>query len=214
MSSISSVSSVGNSYQPVNSNGSDPLMKSLRAVSSAVQSGNVADAQSALATFQKQLQGNSPASAHQPFGSNHQANSAYQSLVHSVQTGDLAGAQQAVSSLKTDLRTSQTPTSSPPSQTNAGQAVRASSRLRAGPAANVTSQTSSGQSTDELQGVNSALQSGNLLDALSALTSIQTSSFGSNGQANSAYQSLVTALQSGNSSAAQQAFAVLQAVLA
>jgi DNA-binding FadR family transcriptional regulator len=197
MSSISSISSVAaNAYQPINSNGAkSQWIKSLQAVSSAVQSGDLSKAQSALATFQKQLQANSQTSANQPFGGNRQANSAYQSLVTSVQSGNLSAAQQALSSLKTDLRTSPAPSSSAPKQTSA------------------PSQTGSGNSADDLQGVGSALKSGNLLSALSALTSIQTSSFGGNGQANAAYQSLVTALQSGNSSAAQQAFADLEAVL-
>jgi hypothetical protein len=197
MNSISAVSSVANLNQPTNTSGSNPLMRGLRAVSSAVQSGNLATAKSALATFQKQLQGNSPTSAtNQPFGSNRQANSAYQSLVNSVQSGDLSAAQQALSSLKTDLKITKAASPSASSQASA------------------PSQTSSGQSAADLQSVGSALQSGNLSSALSAVTSIQTSAFGSNSQANSAYQSLVIALQSGNSSAAQQAFAALQAALA
>jgi DNA-binding FadR family transcriptional regulator len=202
MSSISGVSSVtANPYQPINSNGANPLMKSLQAVSRAVQSGDLSKAQSAVATFQKQVQGNSQASANQPFGNNSQANSAYQGLVTSVQSGNLSAAQQALSSLKTDLKTAKATSSSVPSQPSAPRQPSA------------PSQTSSGQSTAALQGVSSALQSGNLSSALSALGSIQTSAFGSNSEANSAYQSLVTALQSGNSSAAQQAFAVLEAAL-
>jgi hypothetical protein len=194
MSSISRVSSAANLQQAINSNASSPLMKSLQAVSSALQSGNVADAHSALAKFQKQLQGNSQTSTSQPFGNNSQANSAYQSLVSSVQSGNLWTAQQSLASLKTDLKIPQAPSSSASSQTSSALA-------------------SSSQSTEELQSVGSALRSGNLSTALSALTTIQASSFGSNSQASSDYQSLVNALQSGNLSAAQQAYAALEADL-
>jgi hypothetical protein len=194
MSSISRVSSAGYLNQPINSNASNPLMKSLQAVSSALQSGNISQAQSALAKFQKQLQGNSQTSSSQPFGNNSQANSAYQSLVSSVQSGNLSVAQQALSSLKTDLKTSKAPTASSSNQASSNQ-------------------TGSSQAAEDLQGVGSALQSGNLSSALSALTSIQESSFGSNSQANLDYQSLVTALQTGNLLAAQQAYAALSADL-
>jgi DNA-binding FadR family transcriptional regulator len=194
MSSISSVSSAGYLYQPNYSNASNPLLKSLQAVSSAVESGNVADAQSALAKFQKQLQGNSQTASSQPFGNNSQANSAYQSLVSSVQSGNLSDADKAVSSLKAYLKTSKAPAASASSKASSAQ-------------------TSSSQAAEDLQGVGSALQSGNLSSALSAVTSIQTSSFGSNSQATSDYQSLVTALQTGNISAAQQAYAALNADL-
>lgn len=189
------MSSVTNPYLPSYVNSSNGLLKSLQAVSSAVQAGNLSRAQSALATFQKQLPDNSPTAANQPFGSNTQANSAYQSLVRSVQSGNLSVAQQALASLKTDLKAAKAPASSPSNPTSA------------------PIQTSAGQSTANLQDVHSALQSGNLSSALSELTSLQTSSFGSNSQANAAYQSLVTALQSGDSSTAQQAFAVLEAAL-
>jgi soluble cytochrome b562 len=189
MSNISVVSPVGYVSQPIKSYGSDPLMKSLQAVSSALQAGNISQAQSALAKFQKQLSGNSPTAPSQPFGSNSQANSSYQSLVSSVQSGNLSAAQQAFSSLKTDLQT-----------------PKASSSSASNPA-------SSALATEDLKSIGSALQSGNLSSALSALTSIQTSSFGGNRQANSDYQTLVTALQSGNLLAAQQAYAALEADL-
>jgi hypothetical protein len=194
MSSISRVSLAGYLNEPINSNASNPLMKSLQAVSSALQSGNISAAQSALAKFQKQLQGNSPTSSSQPFGNNSQANSAYQSLVSSVQSGNLSDAQQALSSLKTDLKPTKAATassSSPPSSI----------------------QTGSSQAAEDLQGVGSALQSGNFSSALNALTSIKASSFGNNSQASSDYQNLVIALQAGNLLAAQTAYEALNADL-
>jgi hypothetical protein len=194
MSSIPSVSWAGYVYQPTRLQGSDPLIKSLQAVSTALQSGNVSEAQSALSKFQKELQGNAPAAntqaaASQPFGSNSRANSAYQNLVSAVKTGDLSVAEQALTSLKTDLRGSKTPSSNP------------------------SSPVSSGLATQDLRSIGSALQTGNLSSALSKLTSIQTSSFADNTQASSAYQNLVEALQSGNLLAAQQAYTALNGYL-
>lgn len=194
MSSIPSVSSAGYLDLPDNLQVANPLTKILQAVSSALQSGNIAAAQRALAKFQNQLQGNASTSASQPFGNNSQANSAYQNLVSSIQSGNLSVAQQALSSLKTDLTPSKAPSATEASQVSFGQPT-------------------SGQATEDLQSVASALQSGNLSSALSVLTSIQASSFGSNSQASSDYQALVTALQSGNLLAAQQAYAALEADL-
>jgi hypothetical protein len=194
MSSISRVSSAGYVNEPVNPNASDPLMKSLQAVSSAVQSGNISAAQSALVKFQKLLQANSPTSTSQPFGNNSQANFAYKSLVSSVQSGNLSEAQQALSNLKTDLKPSKAPLASASNQA-------------------ISSQTSSSLAAEDLHGVGSALQSGNLSSALSALTSLKASSFGSNSQASSDYQNLVAALQTGNLLAAQTAYEALNADL-
>lgn len=188
------MSAAASSSRPVNLQGVDPLMRSLQAVSSALQSGNIAAAQSALTKFQKQLQGVSPTYASQPFGNNGQANSAYQSLVSFVHSGNLSAAQQALSGLKTDLTKPKSLLSSTSSQASSGQ-------------------TSSVQAAGDLQSVGSALKSGNLSSALSVLTSIQASSFGGNGQAYSDYQALVTALQSGNVLAAQEAYAALDADL-
>jgi len=102
MSSISSVSSATAPYQPVNQ-----LAQDFDGVASALQTGNLAGAQSALATFQQALKQSTQADGSQPFGSNSQANTDYQTLASDLQTGDLSGAQKAFGSLKKDLTTIQ-----------------------------------------------------------------------------------------------------------
>lgn len=111
MSSISSLSAITNPYQPFNQSGFGQFGQDFQAIGSALQSGNLTQAQTALATFQQELQGNSQSSSSsssssQPFGSNSQANSDYQTLVSSLQSGNLSNAQKAFSSLQTDLKTS------------------------------------------------------------------------------------------------------------
>jgi hypothetical protein len=105
MSNISSVSPTTNLYS--NQAGFSQSFKDLKDIGSALQSGDLSTAQSALSTFQQQLQGSSSASSSQPFGSNAQANKDYQSLSTALQSGDTKGAQQAFASLKTDLKSAQ-----------------------------------------------------------------------------------------------------------
>lgn len=106
MSSISSVSSTTNPYQPTAQNSMSQVLQDFNAVGSALQSGNVSTAQSALAAFQQDLQSNSQTSANQPFGKNTQANTNYQSLTTALQSGDLSAAQKAFASIQTDLKAS------------------------------------------------------------------------------------------------------------
>jgi hypothetical protein len=106
ISNISGVSSATNPYQVSNQNGFAQTVQDFKAIGSALQSGNVANAQSALATFQQNLTGSSQTTTSQPFGKNSQANTDYQSLTNSLQSGDLAGAQKAFTSLKNDLNSS------------------------------------------------------------------------------------------------------------
>jgi hypothetical protein len=107
MSTISSVSSTTNSYPTANQTNLSQFMQDFDSLGNALQSGPVATAQNALATFQQDLPGNSPTSANQPFGKNSQANTDYQNLVSALKTGDLPTARQAFDSLKTDLKGTQ-----------------------------------------------------------------------------------------------------------
>jgi hypothetical protein len=101
MSSISGVSSATNPYQT----GVNQFVQDFQAIGSALQSGSLASAQSAVTTFQQYLQSSSSqSSSTQPFGKNSKANSDYQSLVGALQSGNLTSAQQAYSSLQTDLK--------------------------------------------------------------------------------------------------------------
>jgi ribosomal protein S20 len=107
MSSISSVSPVTNPYQTNYQAGYGQMVQNFDAVGSALQSGDLATAQSALTTFQQALPGSSSTSASQPFGKNSQANTDYQSLTSSLQSGNLASAQKAFTSLQKDLKPAQ-----------------------------------------------------------------------------------------------------------
>lgn len=104
MSAISSLSPSTNSYATSSQNDVAQFIQDFNAVGSALQSGSVSDAQSALATLQQNLPGNSTASASQPFGRNSAANTDYQNLTSALQSSNLSGAQQAFASLQKDLQ--------------------------------------------------------------------------------------------------------------
>jgi hypothetical protein len=70
----------------------------LEAIGSKLKSGNLSAAQTALSTFQQNVQGNPP------FGMNSQANMDYQNLMADVQSGDLPAAQKNFDRLQTDLK--------------------------------------------------------------------------------------------------------------
>ncbi|HSY18918.1 MAG TPA: hypothetical protein VK815_11310 [Candidatus Acidoferrales bacterium] len=107
MSSISSVTPATNPYQITTQNTFAQSVNDFKAIGSALQSGDLSSAQSALAAFQQ----NQPAAAQsansQPFGKNNQANTDYQTLTTALQSGDLAGAQKAFSSIQSDLKSAQ-----------------------------------------------------------------------------------------------------------
>jgi hypothetical protein len=107
MSTISSASPTTNPYQTANQSSLSQFLQDFNALGNALQSGTVATAQNALATFQQELSGNSQTPANQPFGNNSRANTDYQNLVSALKTGDLTTARQAFGSLKTDLKGTQ-----------------------------------------------------------------------------------------------------------
>lgn len=79
------------------------IAQNFAAIGTALQSGSLSSAQSALAAFQQSLPGSSQGSNSQPFGKNSQANSDYQNMVSALQSGNLSSAQQSYNSLKSDL---------------------------------------------------------------------------------------------------------------
>lgn len=74
------------------------LTHDLEVIGSKLKSGNLSAAQTALSTFQQNVQGNPP------FGMNSQANTDYQNLMADVQSGDLPAAQKNFDRLQTDLK--------------------------------------------------------------------------------------------------------------
>ncbi|MGA2244453.1 MAG: hypothetical protein ABSH48_05585 [Verrucomicrobiota bacterium] len=107
MSSISSLSPTTSTYNGMNQTGVSPLIQDFNALGSALKTGDLTTAKSALADFQKVLQSSMQTSASQPFGKNSQANTDFQSLTSDLQSGNLAGAQKAFSSLQNDVTTAQ-----------------------------------------------------------------------------------------------------------
>jgi hypothetical protein len=147
MSNISSVNAADNPSPAPNPNGFAQIVKSFQAIGSALQSGDVATAQSALTSFQQALQGNAPANSQaattQPFGKNSQANTDYQNLTSALKSGNLSTAQQAFSSLQNDLKSAQSTRSA-----QRGHHHHHSASATSSTSAATTSATSSTMDTD------------------------------------------------------------------
>lgn len=107
MSSISSASAATDPYQATNLGAFVQFVNNFNAIGNALQSGDVSDAQNALAQFQQlnlPSTGASASSTTQPFGNNTQANTDFKNLATALQTGDLTGARSAYASLQNDLQ--------------------------------------------------------------------------------------------------------------
>jgi hypothetical protein len=140
MSNISSVTGTNTPYQTTNSN--TLLLQAFQPVGSALQSGDLSSAQSALATVQQDLQTNSSSPVQPPFGRNSLANSAYQTLAGALQSGNLAAAQKAFVSLQTAL-------SSPRKAGGGSSATQPPTSAGAATQTNSTSNTTSSSATDD-----------------------------------------------------------------
>jgi len=107
MSAPSSITSANNAYPIANQRSFGRIIRDFSSIGSALQTGNVASAQSALSAFQQNLQNNPQTSASQPFGANTKANTDFQNLASALKSGDLSTAQKAFSSLQADLKSAQ-----------------------------------------------------------------------------------------------------------
>jgi hypothetical protein len=100
MSAISATSAV--TSPPAHTHGNEiavaKMTHDLEVLGSKLKSGNLSAAQTALSTFQQNVQGNPP------FGMNSQANMDYQNLMADLQSGDLPAAQKDFDRLQTDLK--------------------------------------------------------------------------------------------------------------
>jgi hypothetical protein len=108
---VSSVFSATSLYQPENQALFQQQAQDFNTLASALQSGNLSTAQSAFTSWQQDLTSIAPPNQQstqqsQPFGSNSQANSDFQSLSSALQSGDISSAQQAFANLKQDLQSS------------------------------------------------------------------------------------------------------------
>lgn len=108
---VSSVSSATSLYPPENQALFQQQAQDFNTLASALQSGNLSTAQSAFTSWQQDLTSIAPPNQQstqqsQPFGSNSQANSDFQSLSSALQSGDISSAQQAFANLKQDLQSS------------------------------------------------------------------------------------------------------------
>jgi hypothetical protein len=97
--SIGSVSS--STYPYSTSNTQKPQNQDLLNLGKALQSGNLADAQSAFASFTQNLPGTSSTG---PFSSSGTLGTDVKSLQSALQSGNVSGAQQAFSKLTTDMK--------------------------------------------------------------------------------------------------------------
>lgn len=107
MSTISSITATTDPSQTGAETHFSQLAKSFQAIGSALQSGDLSSAQSALANFEQAIPGTSQSKSQsktsQPFGQNSQANSDYKNLTDALQSGNLSTAQKAYASLQNDL---------------------------------------------------------------------------------------------------------------
>ena len=106
---VSNVSSATNPTQTLAASWYQQQFQDFNALANALQSGNLGNAQSAFSSWQQDLGSIAPSNLQstmqsQPFGSNSKANSDYQALASALQSGDLAGAQQAFANLKQDVQ--------------------------------------------------------------------------------------------------------------
>lgn len=102
---MSITSPISTQYQPNLGGASNQRFQDFKALQTALQSGNVSDAQTAFASFQKDLQG-ATQGAGGSSSSNPQSQTAtdIQALSDALKSGDITKAQQAFATVKQDLK--------------------------------------------------------------------------------------------------------------
>jgi DNA-binding FadR family transcriptional regulator len=200
------------------------IQQDFKQLASALQSGNLSDAQSAYSSIQQLLGGNQN-SANSNTGSNGSSTiqNDFAALGQALQSGDLTQAQSAFSQLQSDAQTAR--------QANQNQwQAAAQDQFVSSASQNAASQTLSPaeQVQQDYTQLANALQSGNLTNAQAAFTALQqvlqtqtgtntassttstTNSTSSQDPILNDFNALGQALSSGNLSQAQSAFAQLQ----
>ncbi|MGO9018619.1 MAG: hypothetical protein ACLQVJ_09755 [Syntrophobacteraceae bacterium] len=200
--SVSAVSSTDSSYQTNLQTGFTQVQNDFNQLGQALQSGDLAGAQSAFATLQQDMQNVS-----QSQSQSGQQQSNWSALASALQSGDLAGAQQAFAAL----------------QTNHHHHHHHSGGSQG------TGSDSDGNSTinSDFNTLAQSLQSGNLKGAQQAFAALQqdiqsigqtqggqqtsqsSQQTSQTGQQSNPLSTLANALQSGDLAGAQQAFATL-----
>ena len=108
MSTISGISGISSAMNPYLTNAIQTslgqTLKDYQAIGSALQSGNLATAKTALTAFQHDFPAALQSASSQPFGKNSQANLDYQNLTSALNSGNLTAAQKAFTSLQADLK--------------------------------------------------------------------------------------------------------------
>ena len=105
MSTVSTINLPAGTYQVFQpATQSSSTAQALVALGSAIRLGSNVDTQTALASLQQGLADSSGQMPTPPFPTNQQANSDYADLVNSVQSGNLASAQAALTKLQLDLK--------------------------------------------------------------------------------------------------------------
>ena len=107
---VSSVSSTTNQYQNTVQDGFTQAFQDFKGIGTALQSGNLTSAQSALTTFQQDLQNSSQTSQKNPlsqlFSNNNTLNNDLTALQTALKSNDAAGAQTAFKTLTQDMQSS------------------------------------------------------------------------------------------------------------
>jgi len=108
MSTISGISGLSSAANPYLTSAIQTslgqTLKDYQAIGSALQSGNLSTAKTALTAFQHDFPAALQSAASQPFGKNSQANMDYQNLTSALNSGNLTAAQKAFTSLQGDLK--------------------------------------------------------------------------------------------------------------
>ena len=221
---ISSLSSSYGAYQTSSAtSGANQFGKDLKALQTALESGNLTDAQTAFAAFAKDAQSSDKGN---PFSSSNDASGTLATDLKAVETalknGDVSTAQQAFATLKTDMEAARK------AHGNGAQPPPEDSQD--------DSTSSTGSLTDDLKAVAKALKSGDVTAAQQAFATLQSDmqakkshghghghsqepqpstaasqadSTSSAGSLSDGLNTVETALKNGDVATAQQAFATL-----
>jgi len=181
------------------------VRKDFAALKTSLNSNDLAGAQKAFATLQKDMQSIGQAQSSQQIGANSPLDNDLAALSTALQKGDLQGAQNAFATLTQDMQQMR--------QTQGGQQTQKAHHRHhhhGGSAQNTTSNPFS-----DLAAISSALQNGDVSGAQKAFTTLQQDLGNSNSTQTTAatsgtdLTSLGSALQSGDLNQAQNAFATL-----
>ncbi len=200
--SINSISGASRIYQSQQTNNSSSIRKDFQDLGSALNSGNITDAQSAFATILQTIQGNGGNSG----SSNSQLSADFQSLQSALNSGDITSAQKVYATIQKDMKGvhghhhhhKDGDQNSSSSSTDSSNTMQNSFQTLIAGLGNLQSALTSGSSTDAQNAFNILQNNNSTTDILSG-----------NSQASQVLQTLQTALGSGDVNSAQNSYSAL-----